>query len=64
MICRFVYATTSRKALNLEFFVIDFTDLKSGKPLFRTGSQGRDRDKTEDAVLDAVFKQVKRAFKP
>jgi hypothetical protein len=48
----------------LKFFAIEFTDLKSGKALFRTGSQSTDRDKPEDVMLDVAFKEVKRAFKP
>jgi hypothetical protein len=64
MVCRFAYAITSRTELKLKFFAIEFTDLKSGKSLFRTGSQSTDRDKPEDVMLDVAFKEVKRAFKP
>lgn len=64
MVCRFLYAITSRTELKLKFFVIEFTDLKSGKSLFRTGSQTTDRDKPEDVMLDLAFKEVQRSFKP
>jgi len=64
MVCRFGYATTSRSQLKLKFFAIEFSDLKSGKSLFRTGSLAEDRDKPEDVMLDAVFKKVQHAFKP
>lgn len=64
MVCRFSYAVTSRTELKLKYFVVDFTDLHSGKSLFRTGIPSSESDKPEDVMLDTAFKEVQRAFKP
>lgn len=64
MVCRFTYAVTSRTELKLKYFVIDFTDLHSGKSLFRTGIPSGEGDKPEDVMLATAFKEVQRTFKP